>query len=224
MPDRHQHPAAGQDAFADASYGLRRVGTGRRAAILVVDLQVAFTSGRYPMGQSQHVQRAVEETAALLDFARPLGVPVASCCVGWYSERDMSRWKVDAVYDGMFYGDAGLDIDSRLEGKSDFHFIKGAPSMFFGTPLNTFLVREGVDTVMVTGCTTSGCVRATVVDAFSHGYHVLIPQACCGDQDQEAHRGNLRDMERRYADVIDGDEARAVLTKLHQGASTDGDH
>ncbi len=206
----------GSDAFAAATYGARSVGTGRRAAILVVDLQLAFTDASYPLGQSPQVQRAVEETAALLDFARPLGVPVATCSVGWYSDRDMSRWKVDGVYSGMFYGDAGLDIDKRLEGKSDFHFVKSAPSMFFGTPLNTFLVREGVDTVFVTGCTTSGCVRATVVDAFSHGYHVLVPEACCGDQDREAHQANLRDIDRRYADVIDTDQARAALAKLQE--------
>lgn len=206
----------GHDAFTAASYGARPVGVGRRAAILVVDFQRAFTDESYPMGKSPHVQRAVEQTVSLLDFAKPLGVPVASCSVGWYSERDMSRWKVDGVYSGMFYGDAGLDTDKRLEGKSDFHFVKSAPSMFFGTPLNTFLVREGVDTVLVTGCTTSGCVRATVVDAFSHGYHVLVPEACCGDQDQEAHRANLRDIGRRYADVIDVDQARAALAKVQE--------
>jgi maleamate amidohydrolase len=208
-------PAAGKDAFAAASYGARPVGVGKRAAILVVDLQKAFTDDSYVMGRSPQVQRAVEETAALLDFARPLGVPVASCSVGWYSERDMSRWKVDAVYDGLFYGDSGMDVDPRIAGKSDFHFVKGAPSMFFGTPLNTFLVREGIDTVLVTGCTTSGCVRATVVDAFSYGYYVQVPEECCGDQDQEVHQANLRDIGRRYADVIHVEQARTALEKLH---------
>ncbi len=199
------------------------MGAGQRAAILVVDLQRAFTDDRYAMGRSAHVQSAVEQTSALLDVARPLGVPIVSCSVGWHSERDMSRWKVDAVYEGMFYGDAGLEIDHRIAGKSDFHFVKSAPSMFFGTPLNTFLVREGIDTVFVTGCTTSGCVRATVVDAFSHGYFVQVPEGCCGDQDQEAHEANLRDIGRRYADVVTVGEARAVLGKLH-GDDTDGEH
>ncbi len=211
----------GKDAFAAASYGARPMGLGRRAAILVVDLQLAFTDENYTMGRSPYVRRAVEETAGLLDFARPLGVPIASCSVGWYSERDMSRWKVDAVYEGMFYGDAGLDIDQRIAGKSDFHFVKGAPSMFFGTPLNTFLVREGIDTVLVTGCTTSGCVRATVVDAFSHGYHVLVPEQCCGDHDQDAHEANLRDMGRRYADVMTVEQARVALAQLYE-EGTDG--
>ena len=221
MPNVTQNPTAGQDAFAAASYGARPIGLGKRAAVLVVDLQLAFTDADSPMGGSPHVHRAVEETAALLDFARPLGVPIASCSVGWCSERDMPRWKIDKVYDGLFYGDAGMEIDQRIAGKSDFHFVKSAPSMFFGTPLNTFLVREGVDTVLVTGCTTSGCVRATVVDAFSHGYFVLVPQECCGDQDQEAHEANLRDIDRRYADVLTVAQARAALERLH-GEITDG--
>jgi maleamate amidohydrolase len=214
-------PAAARDAFADATYGARPMGFGRRPAILVVDLQRAFTDSAFPMGRSAHVQRAVEETAALLDFARPLGIPVASCAVGWCSERDMARWKVDAVYEGLFHDEAGLEMDPRIAGKSDFHFIKGAPSMFFGTPLTTFLVRAAVDTVLVTGCTTSGCVRATIVDAFSHGYHVIVPEGCCGDQDEEAHAANLRDVGRRYADVLSVADTRAALEALH-GGNADG--
>ncbi len=117
--------------------------------------------------------------------------------------------------------DLCLDIDQRIAGKSDFHFEKGAPSMFFGTPLNTFQVREGIDTVLVTGCTTSGCVRATVVDAFSHGYHVLVPEQCCGDHDRDAHEANLRDMGRRYADVMTVEQARVALAQMHE-EGTDG--
>jgi maleamate amidohydrolase len=74
--------------------------------------------------------------------------------------------------------------------------------MFYGTPLNTFLVKERVDTVFVTGVTTSGCVRATIVDAFSHVYRTMVPEECCGDMEEGPHRDNLRDVGRRYADVI----------------------
>ncbi|KGE04524.1 isochorismatase family protein [Pseudohaliea rubra] len=206
--------AVSRDAFAEASYGARALGFGRRPAILVVDFQRAFTDSAFPMGRSAHVQRAVDETAALLAFARPLGIPVATCAVGWCSEKDMGRWKVDAVYDGLFYGQPGMELDPRIAGAGDFHFTKGAPSMFFGTPLVTFLTREAVDTVLVTGCTTSGCVRATVNDAFSYGYRVIVPEACCGDQDQEAHEANLRDVGRRYADVMTVADTRAALAAL----------
>jgi maleamate amidohydrolase len=74
--------------------------------------------------------------------------------------------------------------------------------MFFQTPLITFLVKQNVDTVIVTGCTTSGCVRATIVDAFSYGFRVLVAEDCCGDADEAPHRANLVDVGRRYADVM----------------------
>ncbi|MEQ8263992.1 isochorismatase family protein [Pseudohaliea sp.] len=213
---------APRDAFAEASYGARAMGFGRKPAILVVDFQRAFTDSAFPMGRSAHVQRAVDETAALLAFAEPLGIPVATCAVGWCSEKDMARWKVDAVYDGLFYGQPGMELDPRIAGKGDFHFTKGAPSMFFGTPLLTFLTRTAVDTVIVTGATTSGCVRATVVDAFSHGYYVIVPEACCGDQDRSAHEANLRDVGRRYADVLTTDQLYAALKAMAQGDADAG--
>jgi maleamate amidohydrolase len=86
--------------------------------------------------------------------------------------------------------------------------------MFFQTPLITFLVKQNVDTVIVTGCTTSGCVRATVVDAFSYGFRVLVAEDCCGDADEAAHRSNLADVGRRYADTLNTAEVEAYLAAL----------
>ncbi len=195
------------DAFAQAGYGGRAVGFGSSPAVLVVDLQRAFTDSAFPMGRSAHVDRAVENTAVLLAQARRIGVPVAACNVGWSSERDMPRWKAEGVYHDMFVGDAGLELDPRIADPRDFRFMKAAPSMFFGTPLTTFLTRAGVDTVLVCGATTSGCVRATIVDAFSHGYRVIVPEPCCGDQQEDAHFANLADVGRRYADVVTLEQA-----------------
>lgn len=203
--------------FTRAGYGAQSVGFGQKPAILIVDFQRAFTDDAYPMGRSGHVSRAVENTVRLIDHARPLGVPVVSCSVGWGSEKDMSRWKVSSVYKDMFYGDRGLEIDPRIEGKTDFHFIKGAPSIFFGTPLQTFLVRQAIDTVIITGCTTSGCVRASIVDGFSHGYRVIVPEPCCGDQEESAHQANLNDVGRRYADVLTYEETVAGIDKVFEG-------
>ncbi len=197
--------------FSDAGYGNRQVGFGERPAVLVVDFQRAFTDPAYPMGRSAHVDRAVANTAVLLHAARRRGVPVASCNVGWASESAMGRWKVGSVYRDMFVGDRGLELDPRIADPADFTFMKGAPSMFFGTPLVTFLTRAGVDTVVVCGATTSGCVRATIVDAFSHGYRVVVPEDCCGDQEEGAHHANLADVGRRYADVVTLDQAVASI-------------
>jgi maleamate amidohydrolase len=91
--------------------------------------------------------------------------------------------------------------------------MKSAPSLFFATPAAAILTREGVDTVIVTGCITSGCVRASVIDAFSLGFRVMVAEDCVGDHDEVAHRQNLRDVERRYADVIDSATAIAAIEK-----------
>lgn len=199
------------DPFTAAGYGEGSIGFGARPAVLVVDFQAAFTDPAMPMGRSAHVQRAVDNTAILLKAARAAGVPVASCSVGWSSRRDMGHWKVGSVYQDMFYGDAGLALDPRIADPSDFHFIKGAPSIFFGTPLVTFLTRQGIDTVVITGCTTSGCVRASIVDAFSHGLRTIVPEPCVGDQAETAHHANLLDVGRRYADVVTLEAAIAGL-------------
>lgn len=214
--------SASGEGFTRAGYGAHRIGFGRKAAVIVVDLQRAFTDADYPMGRSDHVDRAVQNTVRLIEHAKSLGALVATCSVGWCSDKDMGRWKISSVYSDMFYGDRGLELDPRLAGKSDFHFIKGAPSAFFGTPLNTFLVKNDIDTVLVTGATTSGCVRATIVDAFSQGYRVIVPEPCCGDQEEEAHRANLNDVGRRYADVLTLEETLAGLEHMNSGGSDAG--
>ena len=202
------------DPFQQAGYGSRAFGMGERAAVLVVDFQRSFTDAAFPMGRSDHVGRAVERTAELLGIARALGVPVANCNVGWADERGMAYWKASACYEGMAPGEPGMELDPRIADDSDFRFTKSAPSMFFGTPLLTFLIKLRIDTLFVTGCTTSGCVRATINDAFSYGYHVMVPEPCCGDQDEAAHRANLEDVGRRYADVLDFPSAAAALRRL----------
>ena len=86
--------------------------------------------------------------------------------------------------------------------------------MFFLTPLTTFLHKENVDTVIITGCVTSGCVRATVIDAFSHGFRVFVPEDCVGDVEERPHQDNLRDISRRYAEVIDSRTCAEYIESL----------
>ena len=191
------------DRFDEVGYGDKQVGFGNRPAIVIVDMQVGFTRPEYPTGKSPHIHRAVENTTRLLADARERNIPVASCNVAWGSEKDMQRWKVSALYSGMFYGDPATEMDGRIFDPSyDFNFTKSAPSAFFGTPLVAFLVKQQVDTVIVTGCTTSGCVRGTVNDSFSHGFRTVVPEECVGDMEEGPHWDNLRDVGRRYADVV----------------------
>lgn len=208
------------DHFDQAGYGSRTVGFGARPAVVTVDFQLGFTHPDYPAGRSPHIHRAVEHTARLLKAARACDVPVASCNVAWNSDRDMGCWKVEALYDGsFFYGHPATRLDPRIyEPGYDFSFTKGAPSIFFGTPLVTFLTKQRVDTVIICGCTTSGCVRASIIDSFSYGYRTIVPEECVGDMEEGPHRDNLRDVGRRYADVLPLDRVLAELTELGRHA------
>jgi maleamate amidohydrolase len=202
------------DRYRDVGYGSFTIGGGRRPAVLVVDFQVAFTDPKYPLGGLPMIHAARDRTAGLLASARARGVPIAACYTAYGSLADMPLWKVKAVREEFFYGHPCTAMDPLIHHPGDFTYCKNAPSMFFQTPLISFLVRQNVDTVIVTGCTTSGCVRATVVDAFSYGFRVLVAEECCGDAEEGPHRDALRDVGRRYADVKPVAEVEAYVRGL----------
>lgn len=189
------------DSYSQVGYGSFDIGWGAKAAVLVVDWQLAFTDPRFALGGLPRLHSARDKTARLLTLARSRSVPIATCYTAYCGQKDMPLWKVRAVREEFIYGNECLKIDPQIFDPGDFTYCKNAPSMFFQTPLITFLVRQKVDTVIVTGCTTSGCVRATIVDAFSHGLRVQVVEDCCGDAEQQPHEDTLRDCGRRYADI-----------------------
>ena len=189
------------DNYTRVGYASGDIGAGRRPAVLVVDFQVAFTDPKYPLGGLPMIHAARDRTAELLHAARAQNVPIAACYTAYGSLADMPLWKVKAVREEFFYGHPCTQMDPKIHHEKNFTYCKNAPSMFFQTPLITFLVKQNVDTVIVTGCTTSGCVRATVIDAFSYGFRVIVAEDCCGDAEEGPHRANLTDIGRRYADV-----------------------
>jgi maleamate amidohydrolase len=204
------------DKYVDVGYASTNIGYGRKAAVLVVDWQLAFTDPRFELGGLDRLHRARDNTAEFLKVARAGGLPVAACYTAYCSNKDMPFWKVAAVRKEFFYGHECTAMDPKIHDPSDFTYCKNAPSMFFQTPLITFLVKENVDTVLVTGCTTSGCVRATIVDAFSYGFHVQVLADCCGDAEEGPHNDTLRDVGRRYADITDRASAEAwIRSKTH---------
>ena len=190
------------DRYTNVGYASSRIGFGDKPAVLVVDFQTAFTDPKYPLGGLPMIHAARDRTADVLKVARARNVPVAACYTAYGSLADMPLWKVKAVRDEFFYGHPCTEMDPKIHHEKNFTYCKNAPSMFFQTPLIAFLVKQNVDTVIVTGCTTSGCVRATVVDAFSFGFRVIVAEDCCGDADEGPHRANLTDVGRRYADVV----------------------
>lgn len=205
------------DAYQEATYGEYKIGYGKRPAVVVVDFQKAFTDPAFPIGGFKHIHDARDETGRLLDVARRCGIPVASCFTGYWTKEDMPYWKIGAVRDEFFFGTPGMEMDEKTtDPKYDYVFSKSAPSIFFKTPLTTFLTKQGVDTVIVTGCTTSGCVRASVIDSFSHGFRTIVPESCVGDADEGPHRDNLRDVGRRYADVVSRAEVEAYFEDVRK--------
>jgi nicotinamidase-related amidase len=102
---------------------------------------------------------------------------------------------------------------------NDVLLPKKHPSAFFGTPLVSYLIERGVDTLVVTGCTTSGCVRGTVVDGFAYNFHILVPYECVYDRSQVSHAVNLFDMSEKYADVMSTDAALVALQSINRAAA-----
>jgi maleamate amidohydrolase len=196
------------DAFDAASYGQHAIGFGERPAILVVDFQKGFTDPACAMGKSPRIHAARDKTVELLEHGRQFGIPIASCYTAYHSARDAPLWKVGAVRNGFLEGSLEAEMDDLIANPSyDYILRKTAPSIFFQTPLTGFLTKHRIDTVLVTGCVTSGCVRASVIDAFSSGYRTIVVEDCCGDPGKDEHEANLKDVGRRYADIVSSDEA-----------------
>jgi maleamate amidohydrolase len=199
------------DVYATRGYGREPQGFGQKPALVVVDFQRGFTDHGFPMGGAPLVDTAVENTVRVMRAARAAGAPVIACVIAFDSRKGAPLWKVAPVLD-LIAGTEATELDPRIAAeKPDVVLAKTAPSLFFGTPAGAILTRERVDTVIVTGCITSGCVRASIVDAFSLGFRVQVPRDCVGDHDVAAHEQNLADVGRRYADIIDADAAIAAL-------------
>jgi maleamate amidohydrolase len=204
------------DPWVARGYGQGEIEPGERPAVLVVDLQYAFTDPAFPLGGAPLVERAVEGTARVCAAARGTGVPVFQTVVAWRGDgSDIGLWPVKLpVLAEVTLDSRWAQVDERVWEDSDVLLVKKWPSFFHGTPLASLLAAARRDTVVVTGCMTSGCVRATTVDAFSYGYRTLVPEDCVGDQGREGHESNLRDVHRRYAEVTSADRVLEYLSGI----------
>jgi maleamate amidohydrolase len=203
------------EVYAARGYGATPVGFGEKPGVVVVDFQRGFTDSAFPMGGAPMIDRAVENTVRVIRAAKAAGLPVAACVAAFDGPGAMPHWKVAPVRE-LMRGTPATELDPRIAAaEPDLVVAKVAPSIFFQTPVATYLTKERVDTVVVTGCVTSGCVRASIVDAFSLGFRTIVPEDCVGDHDEEPHRANLRDVERRYADIS---SAEAVIAEFARWA------
>ena len=200
--------------YAEARLG-QNVTLGSHPAVLVVDFSCGFTDPECPLGADLTAE--VEATKRLLDVARSKGLPVVYTTIGFdASLKDGGLWmqKVPLLAE-LQLGGRWVDIDPRLEPRDDETIVmkKGA-SGFFGTNLASILVSQGVDSVVLCGATTSGCIRATAIDLLQYGWPTLVPRECVGDRAQAPHDANLFDIQAKYADVVSVEDALAYLESV----------
>ncbi len=192
---------------------------GGRPAVLVVDFSRGFTDPECTMGSD--LTQEVGVTSRLLAAAREREIPIIFTTIGFEPNlKDGSLWLEKAPGLGdLIVGGKWVEIDPRLERREEETVIlkKGA-SAFFGTNLPSVLVSQGVDTIVLCGATTSGCIRATAVDLLQYGYPTLVPRECVGDRAQGPHEANLVDIQAKYADVISVEESLSYLQSVNEKA------
>jgi maleamate amidohydrolase len=198
----------------------RPITAGERPALLIVDMTLEFVDSGSPVGFSDTGYPAVEQNKRLLDAWRERSLPVYFSNIFPSPDYPGTRaeyglWKSPDADPSPRPGDVIVDALAPREGEIVIH-KGGKPSAFFGTPLASLLVVERVDTVVVTGMSTSGCVNATVIDAFSNNYRVIVPFEACADRSQISHAVGLFDMHMKYADVVSVDETLEWLAGLPQ--------
>ncbi len=201
-----------------------RSGYGERPALLIVDFIQGFTDPSSPLGGDFSAELAV--TRQLLDAFHDHALPVAFTTIEYEPDfRDAGVFikKVPSLAVLVRGSDMCL-IDERIPPRSvDYIVSKKYASSFFGTNLDTYLKTQGVDTVVITGCTTSGCVRASAVDSLQYGYNTIVVRDGVGDRAQGPHEANLFDMDAKYADVVPGQEVLDYLDTLKVSALSESD-
>ena len=202
--------------YARAGYHAKQ-SWGSRPALILIDFAIAYFDEASPLFGGEGCATAKDQAARLADAARESGVPVIFTEV---------KYQPGGADGGAFYAkvpalscfDAGqatqgLAPPLKVEA-NDLLITKQYPSAFFGTSLATTLHWLDIDTLVITGVTTSGCVRATCIDSISHGFVTLVVADAVGDRDQRPHEANLFDMSAKYADLLKTDDAIAYFQSI----------
>lgn len=198
-------------ATMDARWG-RAQGMGARPALLIVDMTWAFVDDRFPLGHGATGQPCARAIRGLRTVARERGIPVvysAGLPSGNPAERGL--WKSAGRQPDPGLPDPNEIVPELAPEAGETVVRKRRPSAFFGTELASLLIYHGVDTVILTGMVTSGCVRATAVDAFSHNLRVVVPEECVADRIAVSHAVALFDIHMKYGDVLPAAEVAAAL-------------
>ena len=193
-----------------------RGGFGSRPALVVIDMTLGFTDHESPLACD--LEEPVANIQKLLDAARRTRIPVAFTTVAY---RESDKLTAAAFIDKipalltLEAGSRWAEIDPRIAPRETEPVLnKLFASGFYGTGLPSLLAAAGVDTLIVTGASTSGCVRATAVDALQYGYRPVVPREAVGDRNPDAHEANLYDIDAKYGDVVPVDEVLEYLGKI----------
>jgi nicotinamidase-related amidase len=204
--------------FEQRGFG-QKLGFGLRPALLVVDMVKAFTNPDMPLGANLESQIAAIQP--LLKIAHDRQAPVIFSTVAYEDEnlRDAGIFGRKQKGSARRAGTESVEVDPRLEfRKGDSLLVKKYASCFFGTDLVSRLLTHQVDTLIITGCTTSGCVRASAVDACQIGFRPMVVREAVGDRSRSAHEQSLFDLNAKYADVVSLEETLQYFQTLRQGA------
>ncbi|HEY6820951.1 MAG TPA: isochorismatase family protein [Burkholderiales bacterium] len=199
------------EIYRSQNFG-NRIGFGRKSALLIVDFVVGFNDEKLFGGGN--IDAAVKRTAGLLEFFRKQRLPVAFTRVVYADDGAdagvfcMKAPNIRTLTDNHPASQVVPELKPR---SGELILKKTQPSAFFGTGLAMWLVQQGADTVVVAGCTTSGCVRASVVDAMSYNFRPVVARDCVGDRALGPHEANLFDMAQKYADVLERDEIMQAM-------------
>jgi nicotinamidase-related amidase len=204
--------------YAQVGFG-GRVGFGVRPALLVIDMARAWTDPTCPIGADlgdvlAHCVRAV-------DWARAADIPVFFTVMAYdpgLPEVGANIRAKNANMDWLVRGSPWVELAPELQRRPSEPLIeKQRGSAFFGTTLLSQLISKGIDTAIVVGCSTSGCIRATATDAHDQNLRVIVPREAVGDRSASAHEANLFDIDSRYGDVVSMETLQAYLTTLSAG-------
>ena len=212
--------------YQKAGFG-KRVGFGDKPALLIVDVTYTFVGDkpepimksmeRFPMSCGEEGWKAVDNTASLITLSREKNVPIVYATI---ANKALSKlpysWcgRIGATSQTLATSEYDDIVKEVAPTENDFIVYKIAPSMFFGTHAMSILVPLGVDTLICCGGTTSGCLRATVVDAATYGFKVVVPEECAFDRGEVTHKINLFDMHSKYATVVSVSEVIKYLRIL----------
>ena len=203
-----------RDYYDQHGIFLRKFGFGKKPALIVIDMAYGWTDPAYAIG-STRLDDTVGEIQRLLPVCRGKKVPVVYTTSPFREKEEREDMRPETDTGHRRWDARACEIDERLRPREeDFIIHKENASAFFGTHLAPYLVERGVDTLIVTGCSTSACVRATATDARAYRFKAIVPRQCVQDRAAAAHEWNLFDIDAKFGDVVDVEEVLEYLAAL----------